>query len=106
MKNVPYVIEIARGEHLYETLTTTDSLDISGASGFAVKAPDPLFILSLVAEAGSATDEVILRATANATAFAPLGTYLVEIWATWSSGNPTKTRVATAYLVLTKAADE
>lgn len=95
----PKVIEIFKGDHLYETVTINDStLDTSTATSFTVEAEDAIFNLSLTAVAGADTDEIILSSTSVKTAFAPTGTYKARVFGNWS-GSPSKKMICEVFLV-------
>lgn len=102
----PHVIEVIKGEQLYDTFTIEDtSLDMSTAT-LTIKAEDALFLLNMSATDGADTDEVTVSAAAANTTFAPTGTYDAEVWATWASGSPSKKRVLRMLIVIKDAADE
>lgn len=103
-----YVISIRQGEHLYQEMTLLDSdrtaVDITNAT-LSIENESAVDDLSISATKGTATDgQFYVTADAANTVGAPLGLFKVQVWATWSSGNPTKEMILEFFLEIKEVA--
>lgn len=87
-----YLIEITKGAQLYQEFNIKDSdgvsTDLANAT-LSVVADNIIEPMNITATKGAETGQIFLTADAANTLTAESGSYPLQVWASWSVGNPT-----------------